>query len=92
SFKATLTALGIRVPSKIEVPSFKATLTALGIRVPSKIEVPITDFAQSVRPGQFRAATTWGPWVRVGIGVLTGVFALLTLAVAGWAGIEVGRR
>ena len=61
--------------------SFKATLSALGIRVPSKIEVPITDSAQSLRPGQFRAATTWGPWARIGICVLTGVFALLTLAV-----------
>ena len=36
--------------------SFKATLAAFGVRVPSKIEVPITDSAQSLRPGQFRAA------------------------------------
>ncbi|MUL44565.1 hypothetical protein FZI85_17760 [Mycobacterium sp. CBMA293] len=62
--------------------SFKATLSVLGVRVPSKIEVPLTDSAQSLRPGQFRAATTWGPWARVGICVLTGLFALLTLAMA----------
>ncbi|MDR3663172.1 MAG: hypothetical protein P4L86_22780 [Mycobacterium sp.] len=61
--------------------SFKATLAAFGVHVPSKIEVPLTDSAGSLRPGQFRKVATWGPWVRVGICVLTGVFALLTLAV-----------
>jgi hypothetical protein len=61
--------------------SFKATLAVFGVHIPSKIEVPITDSAGSLRPGQFRAVTKWGPWVRVGVCVLAGAFALLTLVV-----------
>jgi hypothetical protein len=35
-----------------------------------------------MQPGQLRQLSTWGPWVSVGATVLTGVFALLTLAAA----------
>ena len=39
-----------------------------------------------MRPGQLRQLATWGPWVSVGATILTGVFALLTLAAAGSRG------
>jgi hypothetical protein len=63
--------------------SFKDTLEQFGIEAPSKLEVPLTEnMSDSVRPGQLRQLSTWGPWVSVGATILTGVVALLTLAVA----------
>jgi hypothetical protein len=67
--------------------SFRQTLEQFGIEAPSKLEVPLTENASdSVRPGQFRQLSTWGPWVSVGATILTGVLALLTLATAGSRG------
>ena len=43
------------------------------------ITVPDTS---GMQPGQLRQLSTWGPWVSVGASILTGVFALLTLAAA----------
>lgn len=63
--------------------SFRQTLQDFGISPPSTLTVPLTEnVSDSLRPGQLRQATTWGPWVSVGAAVLAGVFALLTLAVA----------
>jgi hypothetical protein len=63
--------------------SFKQTLQNFGIRAPSTLEVPLTqNVSDGVRPGQLRQLSTWGPWVSVGATILTGVFALLTLAAA----------
>ena len=61
--------------------SLKATLAGFGVQAPSKLQVPVTDSA-GLRPGQFRVATTWGPWAGVGACVLAGLLALLTLGVA----------
>jgi hypothetical protein len=61
--------------------SLKATLAGFGVQAPSKLQVPVTDSA-GPRPGQFRVATTWGPWAGVGACVLAGLLALLTLGVA----------
>lgn len=62
--------------------SLKATLAGFGVQPPpSKLQVPVTDSA-GLRPGQFRAATTWGPWATVGVCVLAGLLALLTLGLA----------
>jgi hypothetical protein len=67
--------------------SFRQTLEQFGIEAPSKLEVPLTESASdSVRPGQLRQLSTWGPWVSVGATILTGVLALLTLATAGSRG------
>jgi hypothetical protein len=64
-------------------PSFRRTLEQFGIEAPSKLEVPLTESVSgSVRPGQLRQLSTWGPWVSVGATILTGVLALLTLATA----------
>jgi hypothetical protein len=63
--------------------SFRQTLQDFGIQAPSKLEVPLTEnVSDSVRPGQLRQLSTWGPWVSVGATILTGVLALLTLATA----------
>jgi hypothetical protein len=63
--------------------SFRQTLEQFGIEAPSKVEVPLTEnVSDSVRPGQLRQLSTWGPWLSVGATILTGVLALLTLATA----------
>jgi len=63
--------------------SLKATLGNLDLEVPQTLTVPITvSDATGLQPGQLRPLSMWGPWVSVGTTVLTGVFALLTLASA----------
>jgi hypothetical protein len=63
--------------------SLQQTLQDFGIQRPSTLSVPLTENApDSLRPGQLRQLATWGPWVSLGSAVVTGVFALLTLAVA----------
>ena len=63
--------------------SFQETLDAYNIAVPSILPVPLTENApEALRPGQLRPLATWGPWFSVGVTVLAGVFALLTLAAA----------
>lgn len=63
--------------------SFRQTLQQFGIEAPSTLAVPLTaGVSDSVRPGQLRQLSTWGPWVSVGATILTGVLALLTLATA----------
>ena len=63
--------------------SFQQTLADFGIRAPSTLEVPLTEnVSDSVRPGQLRSLSTWGPWVSIGASVVTALFALLTVATA----------
>ena len=63
--------------------SLRDTLGNLNLDVPDTLMVPITvPEDSSLRPGQLTALSTWGPWATVGACVLTGVFALLTLATA----------
>jgi hypothetical protein len=63
--------------------SIKDPLAQIGVQVPQSLTVPISsDLPDNVRPGQLRQLTKWGPGVSIGACVLTGVFALLTLAAA----------
>jgi hypothetical protein len=63
--------------------SFRKSLNDFGIEVPSTLAVPLTDnVPQGLRPGRLRPLATWGPWVSVGLTVLAGVAALLTLFIA----------
>lgn len=63
--------------------SLKQTLGNLNLEVPQTLMVPITvPESSALRPGQLRPVATWGPWTSVGVCVLTGIFALLTLATA----------
>jgi hypothetical protein len=63
--------------------SLRQTLGNLNLDVPQTLTVPITvPEDSSLRPGQAKTLSTWGPWASVGVCVLTGIFALLTLATA----------
>ncbi|MFY9917927.1 MAG: hypothetical protein WAL26_05945 [Mycobacterium sp.] len=63
--------------------SLRQTLGNLNLDVPETLTVPITvPESSSLRPGQLKTLSTWGPWASIGACVLTGVFALLTLATA----------
>lgn len=73
----------IDVAPMLSDPSFRDTLTGFGVEVPQTLTVPIASSApDSLRPGILRPLAVWGPWVSVGVTVLAGVFALLTLATA----------
>lgn len=61
--------------------SLKATLAGFGVKPPEKLQVPVTDTA-GLRPGQFRVASTWGPWAAAGACAVAGLLALLTLLAA----------
>ncbi|MGV9797804.1 hypothetical protein ACWDTP_07065 [Mycobacterium sp. NPDC003449] len=63
--------------------SFRQTLADFDIDVPQTLTVPIAASPPAgLEPGRLRPAAVWGPWVSVGAAILTGVFALLTLAAA----------
>ena len=63
--------------------AFKETLGDYNITVPNSMPIPLTDNAPPVlRPGALRLLAAYGPWVSVGLAVLTGLFALLTLFLA----------
>jgi len=63
--------------------AFKETLSDYNITVPTSVPIPLTDNAPAMlRPGALRLVATYGPWVSVGLAVLTGLFALLTLFIA----------
>ena len=72
----------IDIAPMLSDPSLRQTLGNLNLDVPDNLTVPITVSDTSMQPGQLRLLARWGPWVSVGIAVLTGVFALLTLATA----------
>lgn len=63
--------------------SLRQTLGNLNLDVPETLTVPITvPESSSLRPGELKMLSTWGPWASIGACVLTAVFALLTLATA----------
>jgi hypothetical protein len=73
----------IDIAPMLSDPSLRATLGNLDLDVPATLMVPITvSDTSGMQPGQLRQLSTWGPWVSIGATVLTGVSALLTLAVA----------
>lgn len=73
----------IDIAPMLNDPSLKATLGNLDLEVPQTLTVPITvPEATGLQPGQLRPLSVWGPWISVGATILTGVFALFTLASA----------
>jgi hypothetical protein len=69
--------------------SFQQILSGYNIRVPATLTVPLTvtipangQSGQSVRQGQLSGLAKWDPRVSIGAAALSGLFALLTLAVA----------
>jgi hypothetical protein len=61
--------------------SFRKTLATFDVETPDTVPVPL-EVSEKWRPGQLKQASTWGPWLSVGTTIMTGVFALLTLAAA----------
>ena len=73
----------IDIAPMLNDPSLRETLGNLDLDVPQTLTVPITvPETTGLRPGKLRPLATWGPWVSIGATILTGVFALLTLAAA----------
>ncbi|MGY4710760.1 hypothetical protein ACXDF8_14575 [Mycolicibacterium sp. CBM1] len=63
--------------------AFQQTLNDYNITVPTSMPIPLTDNAPAaLRPGALRQVATYGPWASVGLAVLAGVAALLTLFMA----------
>jgi hypothetical protein len=70
----------IDIAPMLSDPSLVATLGNLDLDVPDTLMVPVTVPSPELRPGRLQAVATWGPWVSIGLAVLTAVFALLTIA------------
>lgn len=70
----------IDIAPMLSDPSLAATLGTLDLDVPDTLMVPVTVPSPELRPGRLQAVATWGPWISIGAALLTGVFALLTLA------------
>jgi hypothetical protein len=70
----------IDIAPMLSDPSLAATLGNLDLDVPDSLMVPVTVPSPELRPGRLQAVATWGPWVSIGLAVLTAMFALLTLA------------
>ena len=63
--------------------AFAPMLSKYNVRVPETVRVPVTvTNSKILRPGELRPLATRGPWVSIAAAVLTGICALLTLAVA----------
>ena len=63
--------------------AFVQTLNDYNVAVPDSLPIPLTDEAPAfLRPGALRAVGLWGPWISIGLAVLTGAAALLTLFAA----------
>ncbi len=86
SIPATLDPQGrwvIDLAPMLSDAAFTATLRDYGVTVPASVPIPLTDSAPGfLRPGAFRAVGLWGPWVSVGLALLAGAGALLTLYAA----------
>lgn len=71
----------IDIAPMLNDPSIKDLLGDIDLDVPQTLTVPITvPETTGLHPGRLRQVSTWGPWITVGATILTGVFALLTLA------------
>jgi hypothetical protein len=63
--------------------AFATMLSNYHVRVPETVRVPVTVTTSKIlQPGTLRPLATWGPWVSIAVAALTGIGALLTLAVA----------
>jgi hypothetical protein len=61
--------------------AFEQLLASNNVKVPDTVRVPVTESMPKVlQPGLLRPLTTWGLWASIGVVVVTGFCALLTLA------------
>jgi hypothetical protein len=73
----------VDVAPMLNDPVFDRLLLGRSVDVPSTVAVPVTVTPKALQPGELRPLASWGPWASVAAAVLTGICALLTLAVAG---------
>lgn len=63
--------------------SIQPLLSRYNVTVPAKLIVPLTvSVPRSMSQGRLSRLSTWGLWASMGVAALTGICALLTLAVA----------
>jgi hypothetical protein len=63
--------------------AFAPMLSNFHVQVPEAVRVPVTvTNSKILQPGKLRPLATWGPWVTIAAVAVTGICALLTLAVA----------
>jgi hypothetical protein len=75
--------LVINVAPMLNDPVFDPLLIRLDVAVPSDVTVPVTVSTPKVlQPGKLRPLAAWGLWMSIVVAALTGICALLTLAVA----------
>lgn len=60
--------------------SFQRTLDAYQVTVPSTVPIPLSEkVSTALRPGVLGPIATWGIWVSIGLALLAGASAILTL-------------
>jgi hypothetical protein len=63
--------------------AFAPMLASYNVQVPDTVRVPLAvSTSKMLQPGEFRPLSIWGPWLSIAAAVLTGIGAVLTLAVA----------
>lgn len=71
--------------------AFAQTLRDYDVALPASVPIPLTDNAPAMlRPGALQAVAMWLPWLSVGLALLAGACALLTLYVARSRGKALG--
>jgi len=75
--------LVINVAPMLNDPVFDPLLIRLDVAVPADVTVPVAVSTPKVLPpGKLRPLATWGLWMSIVVAALTGICALLTLAIA----------
>lgn len=79
----------VDVAPMLKDSSFQQILSSHNVKVPDTVKVPLTVTGVSgvagpgpLRQGRLHKLAVWGPWVSIGAGAISGVFALLTLLAA----------
>jgi hypothetical protein len=73
----------VDVTPMLDDNTFQQLLSTYHVQVPSTVMVPVTVVSpDGLRPGRLQPVATWGPWVSLGVGAVTVIFALLTLLAA----------
>jgi hypothetical protein len=63
--------------------AFSPVLAKYYVQVPARVTVPVTaSTPKALQPADLRPLAKWGPWISGGAAALTGICAVLTVAVA----------
>jgi hypothetical protein len=73
----------INVAPMLDDKAFQELLSSYHVQPPATVTVPVTvSPPDGLRPGRLQPVATWARWVSLGVSVITGIFALLTLVAA----------